>query len=192
MASCSSAVDTLAVVVSTPAELFVKPGTDVKLSCTFTSSEDVSSGTTVTWSFQPEGSAVLPTTFFHYSDGKEYPGKDTEFNGRCSWAGNLAMKDASIKIVNMQLEDTGTYVCDVKNPPDIVTEPGNIKVTILEGEIPTGTTGTTTGTTGTTGTTATAATSGNISFNGPSFWPLALLLHFSICSKVFVLKTNTS
>lgn len=32
----------------------------------------------------------------------------------------------------MQFQDNGTYICDVKNPPDIVVTPGKIKVRVME------------------------------------------------------------
>lgn len=32
----------------------------------------------------------------------------------------------------MQFRDNGTYICDVKNPPDIVVKPGEIRVRVVE------------------------------------------------------------
>ncbi|KAM3837677.1 myelin protein zero-like protein 1 isoform 2-T2 [Vipera latastei] len=91
----------------------------------------ISSSASVTWSFQSEGS-LSPVSFFYYSNGKAYPGKSTQFDDRSSWAGDLNKKDASITIANMQFQDNGTYICDVKNPPDIVVTPGKIKVRVME------------------------------------------------------------
>lgn len=70
--------------------------------------------------------------FFYYSNGKSYPGKDIPFKDRITWAGDLNKKDASITISNMQFRDNGTYICDVKNPPDIVVKPGEIRVRVVE------------------------------------------------------------
>ncbi|XP_062982874.1 myelin protein zero-like protein 1 [Elgaria multicarinata webbii] len=121
-----------AVEVYTPAELSVENGTEAKLQCTFTSTEVISSAASVTWSFQAEGSSTSVSSFFYYSNGKGYPGKTTQFKDRSSWAGDLNKKDASITIANMQFQDNGTYICDVKNPPDIVVTPGEIKLRVVE------------------------------------------------------------
>nr|XP_028582664.1 myelin protein zero-like protein 1 isoform X2 [Podarcis muralis] len=120
-----------AVEVYTPAELSVENGTETKLPCSFSSSEVVTSVATVTWSFQPEGSTTS-VPFFYYSHGKSYPGRDTQFKDRSSWAGDLNKKDASISISNMQFRDNGTFICDVKNPPDIVVTPSEISVRVVE------------------------------------------------------------
>ncbi|XP_044298125.1 myelin protein zero-like protein 1 isoform X8 [Varanus komodoensis] len=120
-----------AVEVYTPAELSVENGTEAKLQCTFTSTEVVSSEASVTWSFQAEGSSPS-VSFFYYSNGKQYPAKTTQFKDRTNWAGDLNKKDASIAIANMQFQDNGTYICDVKNPPDIVVTPGEIKLRVVE------------------------------------------------------------
>ncbi|XP_060626581.1 myelin protein zero-like protein 1 isoform X1 [Anolis sagrei] len=125
-----------AVDVHTPTELSVENGTEAKLPCTFASSEVISSAASVTWSFQAEGSTTS-VSFFYYSNGRAYPGKSTQFKDRSSWAGDLNKKDASINIANMQFQDNGTYICDVKNPPDIVVTPGEIKVRVVErGNLP--------------------------------------------------------
>nr|XP_028582671.1 myelin protein zero-like protein 1 isoform X4 [Podarcis muralis] len=98
MASCSSTVDSTAdEEVSSPTELIVGIGADAKLPCTFRSSEEITSATSVTWSFQPEGSKARPIPFFYYSNGREYNGKNTQFNGRSTWDGDFYKKDASIK-----------------------------------------------------------------------------------------------
>ncbi|XP_005236116.4 myelin protein zero-like protein 1 isoform X1 [Falco peregrinus] len=127
----SHTVKVSAVEVNTPEEIFVENGTDAKLPCTFTSVEVISSAASVSWSFQPEGAATR-ISFFYYFNGKPYPGKDIPFKDRITWAGDLNKKDASISISNMQFRDNGTYICDVKNPPDIVVKPGEIRVRVVE------------------------------------------------------------
>ncbi|CAI5772824.1 zero 1 isoform X2 [Podarcis lilfordi] len=176
MASCSSTVDSTAdEEVSSPTELIVGIGADAKLPCTFRSSEEITSATSVTWSFQPEGSKARPIPFFYYSNGREYNGKNTQFNGRSTWDGDFYRKDASIKVGNMQPIDNGTYFCDVKNPPDIVTEPEQVEVRVLEIEKILGPGRAAPTPASTTTATATATTaSGNISLNGVSFWLLVL------------------
>uniref|UniRef100_A0A8C6NAM1 Uncharacterized protein n=1 Tax=Melopsittacus undulatus TaxID=13146 RepID=A0A8C6NAM1_MELUD len=130
-AAALTAVKVSAVEVNTPEEIFVENGTDAKLPCTFTSVEVISSAASVSWSFQPEGAATR-ISFFYYLNGKPYPGKDIPFKDRITWAGDLNKKDASISISNMQFRDNGTYICDVKNPPDIVVKPGEIRVRVVE------------------------------------------------------------
>ncbi|XP_029142441.1 V-set and immunoglobulin domain-containing protein 1 [Protobothrops mucrosquamatus] len=117
--------------VYTPPDFPVENGTEAKLPCTFTSTEVISSSTSVTWSFQGEGSSSL-VSFFYYSNGKAYRAKSTQFGDRSRWAGDLNRKDASITIANMQFQDNGTYICDVKNPPDMNITPGKIKVRVME------------------------------------------------------------
>ncbi|XP_039191600.1 myelin protein zero-like protein 1 isoform X3 [Crotalus tigris] len=131
LAVLSSLFQVSAVEVYTPQDFLVENGTEAKLPCTFTSTEVISSLASVAWSFQGEGSSSL-VSFFYYSNGKAYPGKSTQFDDRSSWAGDLNRKDASITIANMQFQDNGTYICDVKNPPDIVVTPGKIKVRVME------------------------------------------------------------
>uniref|UniRef100_A0A8D0EMT5 Myelin protein zero like 1 n=1 Tax=Strix occidentalis caurina TaxID=311401 RepID=A0A8D0EMT5_STROC len=130
----SHTVQVSAVEVNTPEEIFVENGTDAKLPCTFTSVEVISSAASVSWSFQPEGAATR-ISFFYYFNGKPYPGKDIPFKDRITWAGDLNKKDASISISNMQFRDNGTYICDVKNPPDIVVKPGEIRVRVVEKDV---------------------------------------------------------
>ncbi|XP_015268548.1 PREDICTED: myelin protein zero-like protein 1 [Gekko japonicus] len=120
-----------AVEVYTPSELSVRNGTKVRLPCTFTSTEVISSAASVTWSFQAQG-APSAVSFFYYSNGKAYPGKDAPFKGRISWAGDLYKNDASISIADIQFQDIGTYICDVRNSPDIVVTPGEIRLRVVE------------------------------------------------------------
>lgn len=119
--------------VYTPKEIFVANGTQGKLSCKFKSTNMTGTLTSVTWSFQPEGTETS-VSFFHYSQGQVYLGNYAPFKGRISWAGDLDKKDASIFIENMQFTHNGTYICDVKNPPDIVAQPGHIRLYVVERE----------------------------------------------------------
>uniref|UniRef100_A0ACB8FA66 Uncharacterized protein n=1 Tax=Sphaerodactylus townsendi TaxID=933632 RepID=A0ACB8FA66_9SAUR len=117
--------------IYTPPELSVENGTEAKLECTFTSTEVISSAASVAWSFQAEG-APSPVSFFYYSNGRAYPGKYIPFKNRISWSGDLNKKDASISIANTRFQDSGIYICDVKNPPDIVVTPGEIRLRVVE------------------------------------------------------------
>uniref|UniRef100_F7DJ83 Myelin protein zero like 1 n=2 Tax=Equus TaxID=9789 RepID=F7DJ83_HORSE len=119
--------------VYTPKEIFVANGTQGKLPCKFKSTNMTGTLTSVSWSFQPEGTDTS-VSFFHYSQGQVYPGNYPPFKDRISWAGDLDKKDASINIENMQFIHNGTYICDVKNPPDIVVQPGHIRLYVVEKE----------------------------------------------------------
>ncbi|XP_032718952.1 myelin protein zero-like protein 1 isoform X1 [Lontra canadensis] len=120
--------------VYTPKEIFVANGTQGKLTCKFKSANTTGTSTSVSWSFQPEGTDTT-VSFFHYSQGQVYPGNYPPFKDRTSWAGDLDKKDASINIENMQFIHNGTYICDVKNPPDIVAQPGHIRLYVVEKEV---------------------------------------------------------
>lgn len=61
-----------------------------------------------------------------------YVGNYPPFKDRISWAGDLDKKDVSINIENMQFIHNGTYICDVKNPPDIVAQPGHIRLYVVQ------------------------------------------------------------
>ncbi|KAM5237342.1 myelin protein zero-like protein 1 isoform 1-T1 [Ctenodactylus gundi] len=119
--------------VYTPKEIFVANGTQGKLTCTFKSTNSIGGLTIVSWSFQPEGTDST-VSFFHYSQGQAYPGNYELFKDRISWAGDLNKKDASINIANIEFRHNGTYICDVKNPPDIVVQPGHIRLHVVQKE----------------------------------------------------------
>lgn len=42
-----------------------------------------------------------------------------KFKDRISWVGNVAKGDASIAIQSPVMSDNGTFICSVKNPPDV-------------------------------------------------------------------------
>uniref|UniRef100_A0A8C3Y3P7 Myelin protein zero like 3 n=1 Tax=Catharus ustulatus TaxID=91951 RepID=A0A8C3Y3P7_CATUS len=55
---------------------------------------------------------------FHYQS-IPYPTAAGRFKDRISWAGNVANGDASIAVQSPELSDNGTFICSVKNPPDV-------------------------------------------------------------------------
>ncbi|XP_042587989.1 myelin protein zero-like 1 like [Cyprinus carpio] len=120
-----------AIEVFTPAEVFVENGTTVTLSCSFKSRELISSSSSVTWSFLPEGEAVAFTSIFYYTGGKQFPGSVPQFESRVEWAGDMNKNDASIRVIQMQFKDNGTFSCDVKNPPDISGQMSFTKVRVV-------------------------------------------------------------
>lgn len=146
-----------AIDVFTPAEALVENGTTATLTCSFKSKEVVSSSASVTWSFLAEGDTGQPTSvrvfssitymydirhhmiimdvhlpqIFYYSGGKSFPGSLPQFKSRVEWAGDMNKKDASIRVIQMQFKDNGTFSCDVKNPPDISGQMSITKVRVV-------------------------------------------------------------
>ncbi|KAF7661372.1 hypothetical protein LDENG_00262580 [Lucifuga dentata] len=112
----------LAVDIYTDPEVIIENGTTAILHCSFKSSEVVSSTTSVTWTFQSSQPdtpfSAAPYAIFYFSHGKGFPGP-VEFKERVQFIGDINKKDASIQLSHVQFSDNGTYLCDVKNPPDV-------------------------------------------------------------------------
>ncbi|XP_071761338.1 myelin protein zero-like 1 like [Centroberyx gerrardi] len=124
----TSAIDMYA-----PTEVIVENGTTGILKCSFKSTDLVTGGATVTWSFRPSRSdtpsSVSPFSIFYFGNGKEFPGP--EFKDRLQFIGDLNRKDASIQLRQAQFSDNGTYFCDVKNPPDISGTPAQTELRVV-------------------------------------------------------------
>lgn len=71
--------------------------------------------------------AFPPLQVFHYQS-IPHPTTAGKFKDRISWVGNVANGDASIAIQSPALSDNGTFICSVKNPPDVYH---NIPQTVL-------------------------------------------------------------
>uniref|UniRef100_A0A3P9JG08 Myelin protein zero-like 1 like n=1 Tax=Oryzias latipes TaxID=8090 RepID=A0A3P9JG08_ORYLA len=99
-------------------EVIVQNGTTGVLRCSFKSSEVVTKRTTVTWKFQSNQPNSLYLTIFYFSDGQGYPGLE-EFKERVQFIGDINKRDVSIQLSPTQFSDNGTFICDVKNPPDV-------------------------------------------------------------------------
>ncbi|XP_063812821.1 myelin protein zero-like protein 1 isoform X2 [Pseudophryne corroboree] len=126
-----------AVEVYVPEEVSVENGTHAKLSCTFKSTELTVTKLSATWSYTGEASGSKKITIFLYTSGTPYPGTDSHFKDRITWAGDLNKRDVSIKIDKINFKDNGTYSCHVHNPPDIVGYDKGIKLRVVEkGNLP--------------------------------------------------------
>ncbi|XP_064380276.1 myelin protein zero-like protein 3 [Dromaius novaehollandiae] len=101
-------------------------GEQVVLKCSFTSSSPITESLTVDWTYQPLTGGRMET-IFHYQS-VAYPTTMGKFKDRISWTGNVAKGDASIAIQSLVLSDNGTFICSVKNPPDVYH---NIPQTVL-------------------------------------------------------------
>ncbi|XP_061596301.1 myelin protein zero-like 1 like isoform X2 [Cololabis saira] len=123
-----------AIEIYTDPEVVVQNGTTGVLRCTFKSSEVVKSTTTVTWSFQSSQPgnqfSNVPYVIFHYSNGEGFPGQE-EFKDRVLFIGDFNKRDASIQLSPVHFSDNGTFLCDVKNQPDVKGTPARIKLRVV-------------------------------------------------------------
>lgn len=67
---------------------------------------------------------------FYYSSGKGFPGPE-EFRDRVQFIGDINRRDVSIELSPAQFSDNGTFLCDVKNPPDVSGTPARIELRVV-------------------------------------------------------------
>ncbi|XP_022616268.1 myelin protein zero-like protein 2 [Seriola dumerili] len=105
-------------------------GTDVRLKCTFQTSAPINANSlTISWSFRP----LVPgreESVFHYQQ-RPYPPVEGIFRKRVAWAGDIMGRDASIIIRQVKFTYNGTYICQVKNPPDVHGTVGEIRLRVV-------------------------------------------------------------
>ncbi|XP_026719399.1 myelin protein zero-like protein 3 [Athene cunicularia] len=101
-------------------------GEQVSLKCSFKSSSPITESLTVDWTYRPLTGGQMET-IFHYQS-VPYPTTVGKFKDRISWIGNVARGDASVAIESPVMSDNGTFICSVKNPPDVYH---NIPQTVL-------------------------------------------------------------
>ncbi|XP_037630863.1 myelin protein zero-like protein 2 [Sebastes umbrosus] len=105
-------------------------GTDVRLKCTFHSSSSINpSSISITWSFRPLKPGKEETVF-HYQQ-KAYLPPEGIFRKRIQWAGDVMGRDASIIITQVKFTYNGSYICQVKNPPDVHGSVGEIRLRVV-------------------------------------------------------------
>ncbi|XP_028321288.1 myelin protein zero-like protein 2 isoform X2 [Gouania willdenowi] len=105
-------------------------GTDVRLKCTFQSSAPINPNTvTISWTFRPLTQG-REESVFHYQH-QPYPPLEGIFRKRISWDGDIMGRDASIIIREVKFTYNGTYICQVKNPPDVHGTVGEIKLRVV-------------------------------------------------------------
>ncbi|XP_049655545.1 myelin protein zero-like protein 3 [Accipiter gentilis] len=92
-------------------------GEQVSLQCSFKSSSPITESLTVDWTYRPLTGGQMES-IFHYQS-VPYPTTVGKFKDRISWVGNVAKGDASIAIQSPVMSDNGTFICSVKNPPDV-------------------------------------------------------------------------
>lgn len=116
--------------VYTSGEVNAVNGTDVRLKCTFQSSSPINPSTlTVSWSFRPLSPGREESVFYFHD--RPYPPPDGRFRKRAVWDGDVMGRDASIILREVKFTYNGTYVCQVKNPPDVHGNAGEVRLSVL-------------------------------------------------------------
>nr|XP_061801160.1 myelin protein zero-like protein 2 [Nerophis lumbriciformis] len=102
-------------------------GTTVKLKCTFRSSHPVSAqSVSVSWNFRAPDSKTEESVFYYQETA--HPPPSGRFKGHAVWSGDIARNDASITLHEVPPTFNGTYICSVRNRPDVH---GNNPETVL-------------------------------------------------------------
>ncbi|NWY68157.1 MPZL3 protein, partial [Erithacus rubecula] len=101
-------------------------GEQVLLKCSFKSSSPITENLLVDWTYRPLPGGPMER-IFHYQS-IPYPTEAGKFKDRITWVGNVARGDASIALQSPTLSDNGTFICSVKNPPDVYH---NVPQTVL-------------------------------------------------------------
>ncbi|KAM4651648.1 myelin protein zero-like protein 2 [Discoglossus pictus] len=104
-------------------------GTDTRLKCKFTSDSSLGDDVTVSWYFRPLSGGSDESVFYYHRSA--LPPTSGRFLGRAVWDGSISRSDGSIIIRNVQEKDNGTYLCQVKNPPDVHGEMGEIQLRVV-------------------------------------------------------------
>lgn len=116
--------------IYTPGDMEAVNGTDTRLKCTFDTSAPLNYQTlTVSWTFRPLTQG-REESVFHYQ-GKPYLPSEGTFRKRVLWAGDIRGRDASIIIRQVKFSFNGTYICQVKNPPDVHGTVGEIRLRVV-------------------------------------------------------------
>lgn len=86
-----------------------------KLTCIYCMKrEEILATTKVEWFYKGQDKNKTRTLIYLY-DGEPQEPKDVDeqWKGRVTWTGSKDMQDVSISILNVTLNDTGTYECEV-------------------------------------------------------------------------------
>lgn len=77
---------------------------------------------------QTTDSISLQVFYFHQ---RPFPPQEGIFRKRISWAGDVMGRDASIVLQQVKFTYNGTFVCQVKNPPDVHGAVGLIHLRVV-------------------------------------------------------------
>ncbi|XP_009913366.2 sodium channel regulatory subunit beta-3 [Haliaeetus albicilla] len=99
-----------AVCVEVPSETEAVQGTHMKLLCiSCMKREEVTASTMVEWFYRPDGGKDEPI-YKYEKKIHEFPSR---FSGRLQWNGSKDMQDVSITVLNVTLNDSGIYTCNI-------------------------------------------------------------------------------
>lgn len=116
--------------IFTPSEMEAVNGTDVRLKCTFSSNHPVSlQSVTVSWHFRPLQPGPDESVFYY--DREPYPPDEGRFKGHVVWSGDVLRKDASVTLQDVPPTFNGTYICQVRNRPDVHGTNGEIVLKVV-------------------------------------------------------------
>nr|XP_020454536.1 myelin protein zero-like protein 2 [Monopterus albus] len=119
-----------AIEIYTPREVEAVNGTDVKLKCTFSSTHPVSlQSVIVSWNFRPIDSGADESVFYYQE--VPFPPSAGRFQGHAVWSGDIMKQDSSITLQQVQPNFNGTYVCQVRNRPDVHGSNGEIILRVV-------------------------------------------------------------
>ncbi|XP_061574936.1 myelin protein zero-like protein 2 [Cololabis saira] len=105
-------------------------GTDIRLRCTFESSAPINANSVIiSWSFRPLKPGREESVFYYQQ--RAYPPLEGIFRKRIVWAGDVMGQDASIIIREVKFTYNGTYICQVKNPPDVHGSVGQTRLSVV-------------------------------------------------------------
>ncbi|XP_053703271.1 myelin protein zero-like protein 2 [Synchiropus splendidus] len=117
--------------IYTPDVVTTANGTHVKLKCTFRSSHPVSEkSVTVSWNFRPLNSGIDESVFYYQE--VPYPPQTGRFKGHAVWSGDIMRNDASITLHEVPPTYNGTYICQVRNRPDVHGSNGEITLKVVD------------------------------------------------------------
>ncbi|TSK67175.1 Myelin protein zero-like protein 2 [Bagarius yarrelli] len=105
-------------------------GTDVRLKCTFQSLNPIRrSALTISWSFRPLRPGNEETVFYFHE--KPFPPSEGRFQKKVVFVGDVSSSDASILLRDVTFSYNGTFSCQVKNPPDVHGNVGEVHLRVV-------------------------------------------------------------
>lgn len=74
---------------------------------------------------------VLRCQLFYYHE-EPIPPTNGRFKDRVVWSGDVLRRDVSITLQGVQPSFNGTYICQVRNPPDVHGSSGEIRLRVVD------------------------------------------------------------
>lgn len=116
--------------ITTPGEVEAINGTHVKLKCSFSSTSPVSLQTvSVSWNFRPLQPGPDESVFYFEKD--PFPPDQGRFKDHVVWSGDVLRNDASITLQDVHPTFNGTFICQVRNRPDVHGSNGEITLKVV-------------------------------------------------------------